>query len=282
MKKICDLHTHSVFSDGTSTPRELIAQAEKIGLSAIALTDHNTVAGLPEFLQAAQGRPLEAVPGIEFSTDYQGMDLHIVGLFVRPAVFAKVDALMEEGVRSKERSNIALVENLARAGCPLDYAAIRAATPNGQVNRAHIAAAMTEKGYTSSIRDAFSRYLDPKFGLYHPPVRPDVFSVIEFIKSLEAVAVMAHPFLKLDEVQLRQFLRQACSHGLDAMETLYGTFDEETTRRAIAVASEFHLLQSGGSDFHGRNKPDLSLGTGRGNLAVPLQFLQELRRAAEY
>ncbi len=281
MKEVCDLHTHSVFSDGSCTPTELIAQAESIGLSAIALTDHNTVAGLPEFFAAAEGKKVEAVAGIEFSTDYHGIDLHIVALDLPFQQFDRVMQLMEDGAKAKEISNIALVEALREAGYPLDYSTIRDNTPNGQVNRAHIATAMVDKGYVSSVRFAFDTILDPKFGLYHPPKRPDSFDMIRFIKSIGAIAVMAHPLLKLDEAQLRVFLKTAVTAGLDAIETHHSSFDAQTTEKAIELAAEFGLKQSGGSDYHGKAKPDVQLGVGRGNLQIPLEFLKTLRSKSQ-
>ena len=275
---LCDLHTHSVFSDGTWTPEELVEEAERIGLAAIALTDHNTVAGLPRFLRAAQGKAVEAVPGVEFSTDYRGIDLHIVALDVCPAQFERVTALMEEGVRAKQASNLDLAQGLCRAGYPVDYAAICSAVPGGQPNRAHFAAALVEQGCFPDRQAAFRTVLDPSFGLYHPPKRPDVFEIIRFIRSIGAVSVMAHPFLKLDETGVREFLRQALPAGLDAMETRYVSFDEKTTALAIRIAGESGLRQSGGSDFHGANKPGISIGTGLGGLRVPAEFLPLLRR----
>ena len=278
MEKCCDLHTHSVFSDGTWTPTELVREAGRIGLGAIALTDHNTVAGLPEFLAAAEGTSVEAVPGIEFSTDYEGIDLHIVGLWIPAQAYGRVTELMEEGVRAKEESNLDLCANLAKAGYTVDYPAIRDATPNGQVNRALIAQALVDGGAVSSVKEAFAKLLDPKFGFYHPPKRPDVFDIIALIKSIGAVAVMAHPYLKLDAAGVRRFLDRACPCGLDAMETNYSTFDDATTRTAIETARDYGLLRSGGSDFHGTVKPDISLGTGRGGLEVPMEFAEELRQ----
>ena len=133
-----------------------------------------------------------------------------------------------------------------------------------------------EMGYLSSIREGCLTILSPKNGLYTPPRRATAFDTISFIKSIGAVAVLAHPFLNLKEADLRIFLREARPYGLDAMETLYSTFDETLTAKAIAIAVEFGLKQSGGSDFHGANKPDISLGTGRGNLAIPLDFLHTL------
>lgn len=278
MVSLCDLHTHSHFSDGTLSPTQLLDAAESAGLAAIALTDHNTVAGLPEFMAAGRGRGVEAVPGIEFSTDYRGTELHILGLFIQPQHYGEVTALLDEAMARKECSNIDLVEKLQKAGYALDYGEIKGKTPNGQVNRALIAAALTERGYTASIREAFSRLLSPERGYYIPPERLNAFDVIRFIKSIGAVAVLAHPFLNLKEEELRVFLAAAKEYGLDGMETLYPSFDEAQTRSAGLIADEFGLKHSGGSDFHGENKPHIRLGTGQGKLSVPLELLRKLKQ----
>lgn len=268
MEQYCDLHVHSTFSDGTLTPQELLRAACDAGLSSIALTDHNTVKGLPDFMEAAEDFPVEAVPGIEFSVDYLGTELHLLGLYLQPAHYAPITAMMEDFLRRKEQSNIDLVSKLNAAGFQLNYEQIKPKDA-GYVNRAHIAAAMTEKGYTASIKEAFKRYLSPKHGYYVPPKRADVFETIRFIKSLGAVAVLAHPFLNLDEQALREFLPEAAQAGLDGMEVLYPLFDEQQSRTLAAMAAEFGLLPSGGSDFHGANKPHIQLGTGQGDLRVP-------------
>ena len=281
MNLFCDLHTHSTFSDGTDTPTQLIALAEEKNLAAIALTDHNTVAGLPEFLAAAEGKKVRPIAGTEFSTDYKGIELHILGLFLKPEHFPTVTALLEDYRLRKEQSNIDLVEKLNGAGYAIDYAAIKASTPNGQVNRALIAAELTRLGYTESIQAAFKQLLSPKRGLYTPPERLSPFDTIRFIKSLGAVAVLAHPFLNLDEEQLREFLEEAVPCGLDAMETLYSTYDEETTALATSSAEEFGILQSGGSDYHGHNKPHIQLGVGQGNLASAYAFAENMGKCTK-
>lgn len=274
--RYCDLHTHSTYSDGTLTPGELIALAEQTGLSAVALCDHNTVAGLPDFLAAAQNSPVTAVPGVEFSSDYEGTELHILALFLRPGDYAPITALLEESQNAKDQSNCALIRALNGAGLELDYGSIKARTPGGQVNRAVIAAEMVRKGYSDSVQAAFSRWLSPKRGYYIPPKRLDVLEVIRFIRSLGAVSVLAHPFLNLDEERLHRFLPEAKKCGLDAMEVFYPLFDAEKTCRAASIAEEFGLLKSGGSDFHGANKPDIRLGTGKGDLLIPEQILKQL------
>ena len=273
----CDLHAHSNFSDGSYTPAQLLEEAQRLGLTAVALTDHNTVAGLPDFVAAGQGCCVEAVPGCEFSTDYRDVELHILGLFIAPVHYQTVTNLLEEAQREKERSSQALVAALCEAGYELDYDAICSRT-NGQINRAHIAAELAQKGYVESAQDAFRTLLGKKHGYYQPPKRIDAYDCIRFIKSIGAVAVLAHPFLNLDEQALREFLPQAVQAGLDGMEVLYSKYSPETTATAYAVAADFGLRYSGGSDFHGENKPDIALGTGRGDLRIPAQWLAELKQ----
>ena len=278
MEKCCDLHTHSTYSDGTLTPPELIRLAKQQGIAAVALTDHNTVAGLPFFLEAARGSGVEAIPGIEFSTDYGDTELHILGLFIRPEHYGVITARMEEMLRGKEKSNIDLCKALEGAGVFLSYEDIKAATPTGQVNRALIAAEMVRKGYCESIQQAFSDYLHPRHGYFVPPRRPDAYETIAFIRSLGAVAVLAHPFLNLKtEEALRAFLPEACQRGLQAMEVYYPKFDESQTKLAVQLAKEFSLRPSGGSDFHGANKPDIQIGSGKGNLYLPISLLEGLK-----
>ena len=276
MEKLCDLHTHSTYSDGTLTPAQLIALAREKKLSAITLSDHNTVAGLPLFLEAAEGSGVEAVPGIEFSTEYEGKELHILGLFIKPCHYEKINALLRQFLERKETSNRQLVQRLQAAGMDLDYEEIRNQAA-GSVNRARIAAKMVEKGYCQSIKQAFSDWLSPKKGYYIPPLRPDAYETIRFIKSLGAVAVLAHPFLSLKEAQLRAFLPEAVAAGLDGMEVYYAAYDKETTALAKQIAAEYGLLESGGSDFHGQNKPDIDLGSGKGDLSIPAELLEKLK-----
>lgn len=282
MERVCDLHIHSIYSDGTLSPAQLIRLAQERSISAVALCDHNTVAGLSAFLVAAEGSGVQAVPGIEFSTDYAGGELHILGLFIKAQHYAAVTEQVEQMLRRKEQSNLDLIAGLKGAGIDLDYDKIKTGTPNGQVNRAVIAAEMVRLGYCSSVKDAFSDWLSEEHGYFHPPRRLDALETIHFIKSIGAVAVLAHPFLNLDEERLREFLPKALDAGLDAMEVYYPKFSEAQTTLAAQIAAEFGLLPSGGSDFHGANKPDIKLGTGRGSLKIPCTVLENLaERAAE-
>lgn len=278
-----DLHTHSYYSDGTVSPAEVVRLASEAGLTAAALCDHNTVAGLPEFLQAAAQSGLEGVPGVEVSTDYGNTELHIVGLYLRPESYAPLTDALEEMLRRKQRSNRELVAALREAGLAVDYETIRRRSPDGFVNRATIAAELVRLGCAESVRDAFSRWLRPEHGYFHPPRRLDAVETIRLLKSLGAAAVLAHPLLSMkDEAALRGFLELAVPAGLDAMETRYSTYDEPTQQLASAIAREYGLLESGGSDFHGENKPDIRVGTGRGTLCVPDLFLERIRASLSH
>lgn len=277
MNDCCDLHTHSIFSDGTCSPAEILSLAVSAELSAVALTDHNTVSGLPSFLEAAAEKNIPAVPGVEISTGWNGKELHILGLFLPAASFDAVSAFLDIINVRKEENNRKLIRTLSAAGYELDYDAIRRSHPEGSVNRAVIAAAMLEKGYIASVQEAFQTLLSSENGYYIPPERISAFDAIAFLASIHAVPVLAHPFLSLTETELRQFLPEAKKYGLAAIETVYSSYSEETEALAKTIAAEFHLLQSGGSDFHGGNKPDIRLGTGKGSLHVPADFVKQLQ-----
>lgn len=278
MQGFCDLHTHSYYSDGSDSPSQLIDMALSIGLSAIALCDHNTTKGLPEFMSAAEGRDILAIRGIELTSEYRGRELHILGLFIPEESISKIQELASDFETRKEQSNIDLAAALNADGYAVNYAEMRAKIPDGYINRAHFAAELTRLGYTEDYKEAFRTLLDPSGKYYTPPLRPDALDVIEFISQTGAVPVLAHPFLSLDEETLLEFLPQAKTRGLVGMETLYSKYSPEQIQRSIEIAKKFDLEQSGGSDYHGTKKPDLSLGTGRGNLCVPMEFVKKLKK----
>jgi len=278
MRTFCDLHTHSTFSDGTCTPTEIINEALSLGLSAVALCDHNTTRGLSEFMSAAEGKDIIAIRGIELTSEFCGRELHILGLFIPEESIQKMQEFADIFEERKEQSNLALAAALNNGGYMVDYTKMREQNPQGYINRAHFAAELTRLGYTESIKDAFRTLLNPSNKYYTPPLRPDALDVVEFIKSTGAIPVLAHPYLSMSEELLLEFLPQAKARGLVGMETLYPKFSDEETARAIETAAQFDLKQSGGSDFHGAKKPDISLGTGRGNLRVPMEPVEKLKK----
>ncbi len=277
MKNICDLHTHSNCSDGSLSPTELVLAAKENGIAALALTDHNTTKGLAEFLAAGRDSGVITIPGCEFSSDHDGTELHVVGLFLPeptwPAVEQYVDALR----RGKHHSNLLLIQKLRERGCDIVYDEVAAITDAEAFNRAHVARILQAKGYVHSLDQAFNTLLKPGNGCYFPAKRPDALKTIRFINSIGGLAVLAHPFLNLDRAGLEAFLPQAKAAGLCAMETRYSLFDDAATRTASELAERFGLLQSGGSDFHGAAKPAIALGTGKGGLEVPFSFYEALR-----
>lgn len=278
MEKLCDLHAHSVFSDGTLTPKELLAEADRIGLSALALTDHNTVAGLDNFLAEGKNFAVEAIAGVEFSTDYRGKELHLLGLFLPREAFPAVSKVLAEGVQAKDESNRALAKALADAGYPVDFEAMLKKSPQGHLNRAHFASEMTKLGYVPDIQTAFKTLLSPSYGLYQAPKRPEICWVISWLRSLGGVPVIAHPFLDLKEEEaVREFLAYTKPAGLVGMEVIHPKHSVAHRYQAQGLAEEFGLLPSGGSDFHGENKPDIQLGRGRGDLEIPMAWCQKLR-----
>ena len=279
-----DLHLHSTHSDGTLTPAEIIARAKSLGLTAVALTDHNTVSGVPTFLSEAEKQGVPAVAGTELSTVYKGKEIHLLGLFIPSEAFPAVTTLTEDYLTRKEQSNRDLVARLATDGYRVDYDTIREATPDGNVNRALIAKALLAGGYVPSVKAAFNTLLGEGMGYYIPPERLDLFAAIRFLRSIHAVPVWAHPLQYIDEATVREALPAAVEAGLVGMEVMHSSYDEATVTAAKALADEFGLLYSGGSDFHGAVKPDVQMGVGNREGAmpnIPDEYYEKLRKRAE-
>ena len=277
----CDLHTHSYYSDGTVSPRFLAEQSARLGLSSVALTDHNTTAGLAEFAAAAKECGINGICGVEFSTDYGERELHIIGLFIEQKHYSDINLRLEALHRRKDESNINLIQDLKKLGMNIDYDSV-ASTAKGHINRAHIAAVLFERGYADSVKDAFTRYLHPSVGIYKPPKRLDAFETIEYIESIGAVSVLAHPALSFDNMEdVEAFIKEAKPHGLSAIETRYSTYSDTQELALISLCEKYELLESGGSDYHAEKKPDISIGCGRGNLLVPGQIATALWEKAQ-
>ena len=280
-KMNCDLHTHTVHSDGSLTPTELVREAKEKNL-IIALTDHNTVSGLPEFMDEAQRQGVTAVGGTELSCIYGGREFHLIGLFIEPEHYDEVEKLCTDYHALKEKSNIDLIDKLCAMGYDLDYREIQKENVNGRINRAHIASALVKGGYVSSVPEAFASLLDEKCGIYTPPKRLSLADGIRFLRSIKAVPLLAHPLKEIDAKSLREMLPEMIEAGLVGMETMHSSYDEEKTYVSREIAAEFGLIESGGSDFHGRFKPGVYLGVGKGNLSIDerifLNFLEAKSR----
>ena len=278
-----DLHLHSTHSDGTLPPAALIQRIKSAGLSAAALTDHNTVSGVPAFLEEAHRQGVTAVTGVELSTVRDGRELHLLGLFIPPEHLSDVTALTEDYLTRKEQSNRDLVARLAADGYRVDYDAIREATPDGNVNRALIAKALLAGGYVPSVKAAFDTLLGEGMGYYIPPSRIDFLEAIRFLRSIRTVPVWAHPLQYIDEATVTALLPLAEEAGLIGMEVMHSSYTEATVTAAKALADRFGLLYSGGSDFHGAVKPDVYLGVGSREGTepnIPDEYYERLRAKA--
>ena len=272
----CDLHIHSKISDGFDPPEQLIDLAIEAELEAVALCDHNDVGGLPAFLAAAEGKAIRAIAGIEFSVDWRGKELHLLGLFLPERSFGKITALMAIAQERKRQSNVHLIESLQRAGYDIDFETVLKTTDGEGFNRSHVAYVLTQKGYTPSIKAAMDTVLSVEAGHYKPPVRYSIWEMLALIREIGAVAVLAHPLLNVTPEELRELLPEAKKQGLAGMECLYSEYDDQATATAFALAVEFGLLPSGGSDYHGAGKPHIQMGVGQGNLRIPYAYAKAL------
>jgi predicted metal-dependent phosphoesterase TrpH len=227
-------------------------------------------------MEAAREQGVTAVPGVEFSTEHKGKELHLLGLFVLPEHYAAVERMVKEQHVLKEISNMELVERLNQAGYLIDYAKVKGRNPKGNANRAHVAAELMEHGYVTSIREAFDTILSDDGGFYVAPLRLALTDVIQDLRRIGVLPVLAHPLQELTELELRGLLPDAIEAGLVGMETMHSSYSMETISLAEKIAAEFNLLPSGGSDFHGSVKPDISLGTGRGELRISSKIYSDL------
>ena len=273
-----DLHVHSCRSDGTMTPHELVDYALEKGLSALALTDHDTIDGLDEIMEYAKDKSIEIIPGIEYSTEYNQRDVHIVGLFIdyKAPVFLEYLARFKQ---SRTDRNYKLCANLQNAGIDITYEALMEAYPNAVITRAHYAGFLLDHGYVKSRNEAFERYLGdhtPYF-VHREKITPE--EVIEVTRKAGGIPILAHPTLyKLGREQLDILVGRLTEAGLMGMECYYSTYTPAETRQMKALAEQYHLLPSGGSDFHGDAKPGLDLGVGYGRLYVPDEILVNLKK----
>lgn len=271
----CDLHTHTNHSDGSISTNELVRLAKKKNL-IVALTDHNTVSGLPSFLAEAERQGVTAVGGTELTTEYSGREFHLIGLFIDPEHYDDVEYLCQSFLHKKELCNRDLVDKLRALGYDIDYDEIKKRNLKGNANRAHIAAELVEKGYLPTIHDAFANLLEESCGLYKPCGRLQLCYAIEFLRSIHAVPILAHPLKDINPDELREMLPELISHGLVAIETMHSSYSDETIELSKEIARDFNLLESGGSDFHGYVKPGVAIGVGRGNLNICEEYYHAL------
>lgn len=278
MEKFIDLHVHSTASDGTLTPSRLVSLAEEKKLKAFALTDHDTITGLEEALLAAKTSSVEVIPGIELSTTWLGRDVHIVGLDIDYSNYYFQEAL-SRFQDSREVRNEKIMSLLQKEGISITRDSMAEAFPESVWTRAHFARYLLEHKYVGSINEAFDRYLGDHAKCYVPREKVTPFQAISLIHEGGGIAVFAHPILcRLDKDRLESLAAQMKQAGLDGIEAYYSTYRPADEQTVIQIAKRQGLALSGGSDFHGSNKPQIQLGTGKGNLKIPYQIWENLRQ----
>lgn len=277
MKKYIDLHTHSLKSDGSMTPAEVVREAKRAGLAAIALSDHDTVDGVKEAVEEGRKIGVEVIPAIEFSV-ISDTETHILGYFIdieNPLLLETLESV--KAVR-RER-NEGTCRKLNELGFDVTLEEAHAIAPNGFIGRAHFARLLMDKGYTSSVSEGFKLYLENGKYAYCEKQCLSAENAIKVIKACGGLSFVAHLHLnKKSDENLREFLTELKGCGLDGVEGYYTDYTPEMQAKYQAMAGELGLMISGGTDFHAKMKPHISIGTGLGNLKIPYSVLEEMKK----
>jgi len=277
---VIDLHSHSIFSDGTDTPEAMALAADAGGLTALALTDHDTLAGLDRFMAQQPRVATVLVPGIELSCRFMGRPLHMLGLFLRhtdPLLGERVESMR---LRRLER-NQAMVQRLRDRGVAITWEELALEAPTDLISRTHFARVLVRNGAAGSPEDAFRRLIGDDSPCYvpFPELRPA--QAAAWIREAGGVAVVAHPGRGFPRgFRWDQAMLDLKNQGVQGLEAFYPDYGPLEQRYFLQLAEELDLAPSGGSDYHGGNKPGQKLGVGRGGLHVPDGALGRLRALA--
>lgn len=289
MKTYIDLHTHSTASDGTFSPTEIINEALKLAGKenpvVLALTDHDTVFGIEEFQKTASKyqKQLTAISGIEISTNYHGVEIHMLGYNINPSNKFLLDKLTIYR-ESRDGRNAKIIKKLQEQGFKISMDEIHPDKPGETIGRPHIAKLLMKKKYVSSIQEAFDKYLAEGRICYVERIMPTPKEAIDLIKSSGGIPVLAHLMLykKLNAAQKETLVHELKEYGLAGLETYYNTYTPVEQEYVSSLAKQWGLLKTGGTDFHGQNKPHISLFNGQGEMNVPESILPELFQALHF
>lgn len=277
MTKPIDLHVHTTASDGTYSPSAVVRLACESGLSAVAITDHDTVDGVDEALKASANYDIEVVPGVEISVGNTD-DVHIIGLFVDKNE-EHFSSVMESLRKMRIQRNKELVSNLQKMGIDVTYEAIVRDMKADNVGRLHFAQYMQQIGVVNDYRKAFKKYLVPGAKTYVPINHISERDGIEAIIRSGGLPILAHiNYLKMPDYMVENKVRKLKEYGLAGIETMYSGYNEKNEKLANKLCEKYSLLKSGGTDFHGARRRGVYLGKGRGNLCVPYEFLVNIKQ----
>jgi predicted metal-dependent phosphoesterase TrpH len=275
-----DLHVHSSRSDGSDTPSELVQLALDAGLTAIALSDHDTLAGIPEARSAARGTALELIPAVELSVDWPLGTMHVVACWIEPGPGPLQDRL--DAIRlARRRRNSEILEALSRLGMDLDPEELPVGPDSGVIGRPHIAAALVRKGFVSSIEAAFDLYLSRGRPAYRPRERLQPTEAVALTHLSGGLAVLAHPHTMAGNAgDFTAAFEELRTMGMDGVECYCPDYTPEMREGLVATVRRLGMVPSGGSDYHGSFRPAVAIGVGKGDLRVPDGVVGELRQAA--
>jgi predicted metal-dependent phosphoesterase TrpH len=277
---LIDLHAHTSHSDGSESPSEVVRLAASRGALALAITDHDTVDGLGEARRAAERCGIELISGIEISADHSPGTMHILGYFIddsSPALRSELERLRQ----SRERRNPEIAERLRELGFDISYEEVVEVAGNHVVGRPHFARLLVEKGYATSIKEAFERFLKKGAAAYVEKERPLPAQAIELIRGAGGVAVLAHPHqLGLSFQEAERLMAELARAGLDGVEAIYSRHSPRERTAYAEMALRLGLAVTGGSDYHGSYKPDIDIVSGLGDLMVPYELLDRLKQRA--
>lgn len=273
-----DLHVHSNASDGTLSPTQVVELAARKGLDAIALTDHDTTAGIEEAAVAAADAGIELVPGIEFSCVYQKTEIHILGLYINihdPAFSAEIQKLLD----IRNQRNAEMIRRFQADGFSITLEDLQAGNPDTVITRAHFARALVEKGYASSMDQAFKKYLQygGAYCLRKEKISPE--HAMAILTGNHAFPSLAHIMqYKLGWEENERLVAYLKELGLQGLEVYHSSHNEGQIPRLQKLAKDYGLLPTGGSDFHGANKPDIQIGTGRNGMRLSRCLLEDIKQ----
>lgn len=270
-----DLHTHSTASDGSDTPSQLIAKAARLNLKSIALTDHDTLAGLDEGEKAAAAHGINFIRGCEISSRNHLGEFHILGLFA-PKNNPALEHFISDAREHRIRRNELMIKKLQDLGIDITLEEITQ-QGSGPGGKPHMANILIKKGYVLDRGQAFNEFLGREGKAFVPKVSPLPENVVSALANSGATAVLAHPFLHpLPPGELEKMIKKLSACGLSALEVWHSSHNEGQSRYLKSVAKKFGLGMTGGSDYHGKAKPGIYLGTGYGNLQIPSKILDDL------
>lgn len=275
MKRI-DLHTHSLCSDGAQLPADVVRTAKEAGLAAIALSDHDCIDGVQEAMDTGKALGVEVIPAVELSAQ-SDTELHILGYFI-DIHNKKLQDAMAYALQVRDERQEEVCRKLNEQGFDITMDELREEANGKVLCRAHFAQIMVRKGYAESVKDAFNRYLSVGCYAYSNRQALTGPEAVSLIREAGGIAVAAHLHLiKMPDDELKEYLKSLIPYGLDGVEGYYTDYTPDMERRYRAMAEELGLVISGGTDYHGANKPHISIGKGKGDLEIPYSVLDGLR-----